>query len=248
MSDAAARVWSTLQAADWQKVFTTLGPFIGFFLGWGLFEVTERRKVRLAQRELRHALVAELQHAELLLSTIVAKYAFTAKTPQEIKACADEIRWFRQVGESRATQIGISSPVGTSTTLAKFDALTDEKLVAMMVSITPQEKLGRRLILPVIDAVLAGRTAGFTGNQIQSLSTVRWQAYLLEQDADWMDEFLRLTFSVEDEENHATVVTNLDNRAHAYAFRAGVLQQCIRVSLKAFGSENSDPNWTGDFF
>jgi hypothetical protein len=125
----------------------------------------------------------------------VGKYAFTATTPQEIEACADEIRWFRRVGQTRAAQVGITSPIGASTTLSQFDTMSDQQLVALMVSITPQETIGTKLLLPVIDAVLAGRTAGFTGNQIQSLSTVRWQAHLLEQDADWMGEFLRLTFS-----------------------------------------------------
>lgn len=211
-------------------VFMTLGPFIGFSLGWGLFEITERRKVRMAQRELRHALVAELQHAELLLSTVVGKYAFTATTPQEIKACADEIRWFRRVGQTRAAQVGISSPLGTDDTLKSFDAMSDEELVALMVSITPKETLGTKLLFPVVDAVLAGKTAGFTGNQIQSLSTVRWQAHLLEQDADWMKEFFGLTFTTEGD-NHDIVIENLDNRVRAYAFRAGVLLGCVRMAL-----------------
>lgn len=235
MPELAIRLASTLQAVDWYKVFTTLGPFIGFVLGWLLFEITERRKVRLAQRELRRALVAELQHAELLLSTVVCKYAFTATTPEEIKACADELRWGRHVGRARAHRVGISSPIGTDTTLANLDVVSDQQLVATMVSTTPRETVGTKLLFPMIDAVLAGRTAGFSGDQVLSLGAIRWQAHLLEQDADWMGEFLRLTFSVTDETNHRRVVANHEQRVRAYAFRAGVLLKCVRTSLKALG-------------
>jgi hypothetical protein len=91
----------------------------------------------------------------------------------------------------------------------------------------------------VIDSALAGHTAGFTAAEIQALSTVRWQAYLLEQDADWMAEFLRLPFTVADAGNHAIVSENLDGKVRSYARRAGVLLQCVRTALTALGASGT---------
>jgi hypothetical protein len=67
--------------ADLKDIITVAGPFLGFLTGWGLFELTERRKVRLAERTLREALIAELQHAELLLSATVGRYAYPGQEP-----------------------------------------------------------------------------------------------------------------------------------------------------------------------
>lgn len=47
----------------------------GIFGGWIIFEITERRRTHFAQKQLRRAVVAELEHAEVLASVIVAKYA-----------------------------------------------------------------------------------------------------------------------------------------------------------------------------
>ena len=95
--------------------------------------------------------------------------------------------------------------------------------------------MGTKVIFPVIDSVLAGRTSGFTPAQIQGISSVRWQAVLLEQDVDWMAEFLRLTFAVTDEVNHQIVTSNFDMRTRGYAQRANILLRCVRTALGALG-------------
>jgi hypothetical protein len=77
-----AQASQAMKGIDWEKI---IGPVIGFLAGWALFELTERRKVRMAQRALRAALVAELRHTEVLLSTIVGKYCYLAKNPSETK-------------------------------------------------------------------------------------------------------------------------------------------------------------------
>ena len=55
----------------------------------------------MAHRELRQALVAELEHVEVLLSSVVGKLANLATTPAEIARVAKEIRWFVKVGRLR---------------------------------------------------------------------------------------------------------------------------------------------------
>ena len=113
------RLLAAMTIGDIRDLLAVAGPFLGFLTGWGLFELTERRKVRLAERALREALVAELHHTELLLSSIVGKYAFLASGPDEIKAVAAEIRWFVQVGSSRVQGLGLGGlpepPAGFTT-------------------------------------------------------------------------------------------------------------------------------------
>lgn len=58
------------------RFFTPFVPsLVSFALGWGLFEVTEHRKARFRHRAVRSALVADLQRAEAVLSSIVYTYA-----------------------------------------------------------------------------------------------------------------------------------------------------------------------------
>lgn len=222
----------------WQKFLPFLSPFLGFLSGWGLFELTERRKVRLAQRALREALVAELQIVEVLLSTIVGKYAYVVKNADEAKNVAHEIRWFVKVGKKRVQGLGLAlaeAPEGASD---RFDALPDDQVVAVFAEMMPKETVGVKLILPVVEAALAGRTSGFSATEIQALSTVRWQVYLLEQDAEWMAEFLRLTFTVTDAENHAVVSKNHEQRTQSYARRAAVVLRCVRTALATLGASD----------
>ena len=215
--------------SDLKDIITVAGPFLGFLTGWGLFELTERRKVRLAEGALRAALIAELEHAEVLLASIVGRYAYLATSLAEIQQVASEIRWFLAVGRLRAQAIGLSE---VSEPPAGFDSLSDEQLVAGFTHLTQSDRMGPKLILPVIDSALAGHTSGFTSVEIQALSSVRWQAFLLAEDADWMAEFLRLTFTVTDAENHDIVTNNFAMRTRGYARRAHVMVGCVRTALK----------------
>lgn len=219
----------------WQRVLVLLGPLLGFFSGWGLFELTERRKVRLAEHALRNALLAELRHTEVLLSTIVGKYCFTANNPTDIAIFAAEIRWFVNVGKQRALRVGLALQEPPEGTVGQFNDLSDETLVALFGK-GRQETIGASLILPVIDSVLAGRTSGFSDLEIEALSTVRWQAHLLEQDAEWTKEFLRLSFTVTDPTNHDIVSKNHGARVYSYSRRAITLLKCVRSALTTLGA------------
>lgn len=98
-------VGQAAKAVDWEKI---IGPVVVFSAAWVLFERTERRKVRMAQSALRDALVAELHHVEVLLSTIVRKYCYRATDANEVAAFAAKIRWFVKVGKRRAMDVGLA--------------------------------------------------------------------------------------------------------------------------------------------
>ena len=74
---------------------------------------------------------------------------------------------------------------------------------------------------------------GFKAAQIQALGMVRWQAQLLEQDAESMREFLRLSLTVENETNHKIVLANHDKYIVSYGKRAQSLLRSIRVAQKS---------------
>ena len=201
---------------------------VGLISGWLLFELTERRRVRLAQRELRRALEAELENAEVLVSSIVGKYARLCQTEADVSFVANEIRWFQAVGRHRMQDTGILSDLPPLS--QALDSLSDNQLVQLFSSI--KETIGTKIIMPVVENALAGHTSGFNARQIQALGMVRWQAYLLEQEAESMKEFFRLTFTVTDQANHQIVVENHNQRTEAYARRARTLLGTIRAALQ----------------
>lgn len=201
---------------------------VGFISGWLLFEVTERRRARLSQRELRRALVAELENAEVLASTCVCKYARFCQSKKDVAFVAREIRWFHEVGRQRMEAVGILADLPDVS--SELKSLSDDQLVALFSS--TKETVGTKLIMPVLDRALAGQTFGFRANQIQALSMVRWQIYLLAQDAESMHEMLRLSFTVTDEKNHEIVLENHVQRSVAYAHRAQTLLRAMRTALE----------------
>ena len=204
---------------------TQLVAFISALL---LFEVTERRRARLSQRELQRALVADLENAEALASSIVFKYAWICQSKEDFAVVAREIRWFLGVGRERMQDVGIVAdrPPNSS----ELRSLSDDQLVAVFSS--TKETVGTKIIMPVLERALAGQTLGFRANQIQVLSMVRWQMYLLEQDAESMHEMFRLSFTVTDEKNYKIVLENHVQRSVAYAHRAQTLLRAMRRALE----------------
>ncbi len=224
MNEFFSSLLATLGSLKWENV----SLLVGFITAWLLFELTAWRKIRLARRELCRALVAELENAEVLVSSFVGKYARLCKGEEDVAYVASEIRWFIDVGRQRFKDLGILSdhvPVPP-----EFRSLSDNQLISLHSSI--QETIGNKLIMPVVEQALAGQTLGFRASQIQALSMVRWQTYLLEQDAESMKEMFRLTFTVTDEQVLENVVANHDNRTESYARRARTLLRAIRATLQ----------------
>jgi len=178
------------------------------------------------------ALVTELQQAELVVSSNVCKSAaHLAGELQIIPQVAQEFRWYLTVGRERGIAMGlppVEPPRGGG--LDKIPALPDETLVGLYAAVARAEVVGSKIITPIVDAVLAGRTPGFSADQLRVLSSVRWQAFLLEQEAEWMKTFYGMTVTTQGD-NHDIAVVNLDNRAKAYARRSITLLRTIRNAL-----------------
>ena len=219
----------SLLLAALESLASETGPvLVGFILGWLLFEVTEWRRARLARRELRSALVAELENAEILTSIAVIKYARLCERKEDVSFVAGEIRWFQDVGRHRMQDLGVLSVLRPIP--SELKSLSDDQLITVFSSI--KETIGTKIIMPVLERALTGQILGFRANQIQVLSMVRVQAHLLEQDVEMMHELHRLSFTVTDENNHRIVVENHDQRVASYALRAQILLRAIRAALQ----------------
>ncbi len=224
MNESFSSLVATLGSLKWGDV----SLLVGFITAWLLFEVTERRRIRLAQRELRRAILAELENAEVVVSVFVAKYARLCKSEADEAFVAGEIRWYVDVGRHRFEDLGIISDLPPIP--PEFRSLSDHQLISFYSS--TEETIGNTIIMPIVERALAGQTLGFGAIQIQALSMVRWQTHLLEQDVESMKEMLRLTFTVTDEQNHKTVVENHHRCTESYALRARTLLRAIRAALQ----------------
>lgn len=93
------------------------------------------------------------------------------------------------------------------------------------------------MLLPVLDSVLANPDSGLSPEQWQWVGHVKWQAYLLEVVAADMREWLRLTFTVTDPQNHRIVEGNYLNARMWYAKRAKYMLDAVRDALRALGAD-----------
>jgi hypothetical protein len=98
---------------------------IGFFSGWATSELTEAGKRRRARRSLRQALLVELERTEVRMNTTVMKYAYLAKTVQQVTRVASEGRWFVRVGIHRAPGANVVVPDGFEGNAERFCALPE---------------------------------------------------------------------------------------------------------------------------
>ncbi len=203
--------------------------FLGLLSGWLLIEVTEWRRVRSNRRELRRALIAELETTEVLVSIMVTKYARYFTAEPDVHFVAQEFRWYTTVGRKRLSAVGLQSHLGTSPSVV--ETATDADVVKVLSLL--HETIGNTVVVPVLESVLNGGTGGFASRQIQALGMVRWQCFLLEQDVEWMKSLYNLSFTVTDETNHGNVLQDHQRRSESYAQRSRTLLSVVRAALAA---------------
>jgi hypothetical protein len=126
---------------------------IGFFSGWATSELTEAGKRRRARRSLRQALLVELERTEVRMNTTVMKYAYLAKTVQQVTRVASEGRWFVRVGIHRAPGANVVVPDGFEGNAERFCALPDAELVALFAA-RMRETVGNAYLCPVLDSAV----------------------------------------------------------------------------------------------
>jgi hypothetical protein len=112
---------------------------------------------------------------------------------------------------------------------------SDAELTAIFRSLTPTRHPGFALSLPTVDAVLANPVLGLSREQFLKLTAAKWQSQLLAVIAADMREWLRLTFTIEDEDNHATAVENLDNAKKWFGKRARYMLDATREAVTVLG-------------
>jgi hypothetical protein len=178
----------------------TIPLLLGFASAWGMFELTERRKARRAQQEIRRALRAELENAEVLVSVFVAKHARYCSNEADVAFAANEIRWFYGVGRERMVQLDVLP--GAVPEPENIIALSDDQIVELYSG--TQETIGTKIVLPVLEGAVSGKLSGLKSEEISALSMVRLQAYLLNQAVDLMKDAFQLTFTITDLDNHET--------------------------------------------
>jgi len=201
------------------------GPIVGFLSAWVLFELTEFRRRRIQKRTYRKALVAELDNLEIFLSTLLIRFSYGVGEPDQAVA---ELRWYLK--EGRARWKFSSLPEEFSENLANK---TDEELKNLLKRMKPvAQRQPVDVELPILDSILSAQASGFSIQEVELLSDLRWQIALLAREARMMDEFLMLTFTVTDPTNHEIVVQNRQRAEEGYRTRVGYTLKHLRETIK----------------
>jgi len=208
---------------------TLLGAFLGFISGWGLFEIGEQRRRRRQQHTMREALKAELGNVERVLNQQVWMFAWGTADPG---LGVREMRWFYTKGlqQNRLHDEPLPPEVFPEAVLKQSD---DELTQLLQQLPSRQPNLAVDLPMPVLRAVLAAPTAGFTSVEIQQLSWVQWQTHMLAHEARMLHEMVMLTYTVSDPGNHHLVTGNVESAKRGYRMRAGHTLDAVREALKA---------------
>jgi hypothetical protein len=162
----------------------------------------------------------------------------------EIDSVADfasAVRWFAVEGFARGPAIGVDPPPAAPDGFADIVGLSDDQLVALFVAKGRVETVGGKIIVPIVDAVLGGRTAGFTPDQLRILGGLKWQVYMLTQESESMKKFYDMTFTTTNDADHRIVLHNLHNRPKAYARRSLILLRTVRAALLTLGASPGFP-------
>src|ERR1700730_6768647 len=140
---------------DWWSPL--IGMIIGFLFAWGVFELTEHRRRKRAHAAVRRALVAELGHAELVLSAIVFNLSIGT---DHVADAVQELRWILQLGTERILRAGVLDLTAEEIeALRHLQGQSDQGTAEILRTLSPGQRarpLGE-LRVPVLDSVLANR-------------------------------------------------------------------------------------------
>lgn len=211
-----------------ERVLDIIGaaaPYIvGFALGYLSFELTEWRRRRRQNEAVRRALQSELEAVEAALSAIV--FRLSVGTDNVLRG-VQEMRRFYSQGRERILMVDVPA-LG-----ADFLQRPDEELAQILRQWRPAEStVGVRVPTPVVDDAFASAESYLSQEQLQALAAVRWHAQLLAHDAEWMNHWLRMTFEIDDEENHRLVVDNRNKAQASYRQRAEIMLDAVREALR----------------
>ncbi len=180
---------------------TLVSVVVGFLLGYLSFEIGEWRRRHIRHETTRRALMAELEAIEVILSQLV--FVLSVGTDHALRA-AQEMRRFSAENLEDVLLLGHQQEAGR-----RLLERTDQELAQILQQWQPMKNpIGTKVEIPVVNGALTSSEFYPSREQLQALIAVRWHTSLLAHQAEWMNHWLRMTFEVDDPENHELVVTN----------------------------------------
>jgi hypothetical protein len=207
-----------------------VGTVTGFLAAWGVLQLTDRRRQRIAQAVTRRAVVAELRHTELVLSSIIVNLSIGTDT---VADAFRELKVLLEVGTERILRIGVLDLAADQLeALRHLQGVSDHSAAEILRTLAPAQRARPlKVQVPVLDVLLANPTHGFGDVELQALSAIRWQVHLLADEARLADEFLPLASTAADTDSHGRALATLDGTRESYRRRAIVAVQMIRDTL-----------------
>jgi hypothetical protein len=213
---------------DWWSPI--IGTLAGFVAAWSVLELRERRRRQLAQAATHRAVVAELRHTELVLSSIIVNLSIGTDT---VADAVRELKVLLEIGTERLLRTGVLDLTTEQLeALRHLQGVSDPGAAEILRTFCPAQRARPlKVQVPVLDTVLANPIHGFGDVEVQALSAIRWQVHLLADEARLADEWLPLASTAVDTGSHDRAVATLDSTRESYRRRAIVAVQMIRDAL-----------------
>lgn len=213
---------------DWWSPI--IGTVVGFLTAWGVLQLTEHRRRKRAQAVARRAIVAELRHTELILSSTIVNLSIGTD------AVADAVRELKvllEIGTERMLRTGVLDlATDQLEALRHLQGVSDQSAAEILRTLWPTQRARPlKVEAPVLDVLLANPTHCFGDVELQALSAIRWQMHLLADEARLADEWLPLASTMADTNSQGRALATLDGTRESYRRRAIVALRMIRDAL-----------------
>lgn len=213
---------------DWW--FPIIGTVIGFLTAWGVVQLTDRRRRTLTQTATRRAVVAELRHAELVLSSIIVNLSIGTDS---VADALRELKVLLEIGTERMLRIGVLDLTAEQLeALRHLHGVSDQGAGEILRTLWPAQRARPlKVQVLVLDTVLANPTHGFRDVELQALSAIRWQVHLLADEARLADQWLPLASTTADPDTPGRAEVTFEGPQASYRRRAMVAVRMIRDAL-----------------
>ena len=163
---------------------------------------------------------AELQELEALLTATYVKLSWGMTAgPRE----AGEVRRLRVFGRRFSENPEV---------FERLAEQSDEQIIqALQLTPPKRESLAWTAEIPQVRREIASVASALPEKAIEALGAVRLQAQLMEQDAEWMGEWLRMSFTVTDPGENRKVKDNHKMARESYRLRVANLLDATRRTL-----------------
>jgi hypothetical protein len=179
---------------------------------------------------MRRAVVAELSHAELVLSCIIFNLSIGTDSPAD---ALRELKVLLEIGTERILRVGVLDLSAEQVdALRHLQGVSDPGAAEILRTLSPALRARPlRVQVPVLDYLLANPTPGFRDVELQLLTAIRWQVHLLTDEARLTDEWLPLATATGDADGRGRAVASVNGTQESYRRRAMLTVQMIRDAL-----------------